>query len=114
MVKLYDVNRSSAHLTPLTQCPGTIVMTRQFPKPGDRFHIIVIDDPRTPSSRVKVDIPEIECRQSHICLIDPPHPLLLVALDCLKDRESVLVKRRIWSTIKVKGRKEISLHKIKF
>ena len=25
MVKLYDVNRSNAHLTPLTLCPGTIV-----------------------------------------------------------------------------------------
>ena len=89
------------------------IMIRQFPNPGDRFHIMVIDDPRIPSGRVEVDIPEIECRQSHIDLIDPAHPLLLVALDCLKDRESVLVKRRIWSTIKVKGRKKISLHKIK-
>ena len=25
MVKLYDVNRSTAHLTPLTLCPGTTV-----------------------------------------------------------------------------------------
>ena len=116
MAKLYDVNHSSAHLTPLTQCPGTMVymspealgelplytnkldsfsfgvlcvqiMTRQFPNPGDRFQIMVIDDPRIPSGRVKVDIPEIERRQSHIGLIDPAHPLLLVALDCLKDRE---------------------------
>ena len=53
---------------------------------------MVINDPRIPSGRVKVDIPEIERRKSHIGLIDPAHPLLLVALDCLKDRESVLVK----------------------
>ena len=116
MAKLYDVNHNTAHLTPLTQCPGTMVymspealseppmytekldsfsfgvlcvqiMTHQFPNPGDRFQIVVIDDPRIPSSRVKVDIPEMERRQSHIGLIDPAYPLLLVALDCLNDRE---------------------------
>ena len=116
MVKLYDVNRSTAHLTPLTLCPGTMaymspealrdrpvytakldsfslgvlcvqIMTRQFPDPGDRFNIIQINDPRAPSGTVKVDIPEIERRQSHIDLIDPAHPLLPVALDCLKDRD---------------------------
>ena len=94
MVKLYDVNRSTAHLTPLTLCPGTVaytspealeeppmytdkldsfsygvlcvqIMTRQFPDPGERFTIIEITDPRAPSGRVKVDIPEIERRQSH-------------------------------------------------
>ena len=115
MVKLYDVN-TTAHLTPLTLCPGTMVymspealgeppvytdkldsfslgvlcvqiMTQQFPDPGDRFKIMEINDPRIPSGRVKVDIPEIERRQSHIDLIDPAHPLLQVALDCLKDRD---------------------------
>ena len=116
MVKLYDVNHSTAHLTPLTQCPGTVaymspealgeppvytdkldsfslgvlcvqIMTRQFPDPGDRFKIIEINDPRAPSGTVKVDVSEIERRQSHIDLIDPAHPLLPVALDCLKDRD---------------------------
>ena len=42
---------------------------------------------RIPSGRVKVDIPEIEHRQSHIDLIDPAHPLLPIALICLKDRD---------------------------
>ena len=116
MAKLYDVKHSTAHLTPLTQCPGTVaymspealgelplytdkldsfsfgvlcvqIMTQQFPDPGDRFQIMVINDPRIPSGRVKVDIPEIERRQSHISLIDPAHPILPVALNCLKDRE---------------------------
>ena len=62
-------------------------MTRQFPDPGESFTIIEITDPRAPSGRVKVDIPEIERRQSHIDLIDPAHPLLPVALDCLKDKD---------------------------
>ena len=116
MVKLYDVNRSTAHLTPLTLCPGTTVymspealgeppmytdkldsfslgvlsvqvMTRQFPDPGKRFKIMEINDPRIPSGTVQVSVPEIERRQSHIDLIDPAHPLLPVALNCLKDRD---------------------------
>ena len=116
MVKLYDVNHSTAHLTPLTLCPGTTVfmppealrdqpvytdkldsfsfgvlcvqiMTRQFPDPGNRFNIIEINDPRAPSGIVQVEVLEIERRQSHIDLIDPTHPLLPVALDCLKNRD---------------------------
>ena len=116
MAKLYDVNRSTAHLTPLTLCPGTVaymspealrdrpvytdkldsfsigvlciqIMTRQFPDPGDRFNSIEINDPRAPSGTVQVKVPEIERRQSHIDLIDPTHLLLPVALDCLKDRD---------------------------
>ena len=116
MVKLYDVNCSTAHLTPLTLCPGTSmymspealgeppmytdkldsfsfgvlgvqIMTRQFPDPGNRFQAMEINDPRIPSGRVQVEIPEIERRQSHIDLIDPANPLLPVALECLKDRE---------------------------
>ena len=115
MVKLYDVNCSTP-LTPLTLCPGTTVymspealgeppvytdkldsfslgvlgvqiMTRQFPDPGNRFKIMEINDPRIPSGTVQVSVPEIERRRSHIDLIDPTHPLLQVALDCLKDRE---------------------------
>ena len=64
---------------------GVQITTRQFPDPGDRFMVIEISDPRIPLGSVKVDIPEIECRQSHISLINPHHPLLLVAQD--KDRE---------------------------
>ena len=116
MVKLYDVNRSTTHLTPLTQCPGTIaymspealgeppmytdkldsfslgvlsvqIMSQQFPDPGNRFQIMEINDPRIPLGTVHVHVPEIERRQSHIDLIDQAHPLLPIALDCLKDRD---------------------------
>ena len=116
-VKLYDLNRSMAHHTALTQCPGTQaymspealedppmytykldsfslgvlgvqIMTRQFPDPGERFQIMKINDPRIPSGRVRVDVPEVERRRPHIDLIDPAHPLLPFALDCLKDRDT--------------------------
>ena len=114
MVKLYDVNRSTAHLTPLTLCPGTTVymppealrdrpaytdkldsfslgvlcvqiMTRKIPDPGD--HVTIVEDSRYPTGTIQVPIPEIERRQSHISLINPAHPLLPVALSCLKDKD---------------------------
>ena len=113
-VKLYDVNCTTTHLTPLTLYPGTTVymspealrdrpvytdkldsfslgvlcvqiMTRQFPDPGDR--VIKVEDSRYPTGTIEVRLPEIERRQSHIDLIDPAHPLLPIALDCLKDRD---------------------------
>ena len=114
MVKLYDVNRSTAHFTPLTLCPGTTVymspealreqpvytdkldsfslgvlcvqiMTRQFPDPSNR--VTIVEDSRYPTGTIEVPVPEIERRQTHIDVIDLAHPLLPVALDCLKDRD---------------------------
>ena len=116
MVKLYDVNHSTAQHTPLTLCPGTVVymspealsepplytdklgsfslgvlciqiMTRQLPDPGNRFKIIEVNDPRAPSGKVQVEVPEVERRKSHISLIEPAHPLLTIALDCLRDTD---------------------------
>ena len=49
------------------------ILTRQFPAPSDRFR-------RNPSR-----ICEVERRQAHINLIEPTHPLLPIALQCLKD-----------------------------
>ena len=114
MVKLYDVNRSTAHLTPLTLCPGTTaymspealrdrpvytdkldsfslgvlcvqIMTQQFPDPGNR--VTIVEDSRFPTGTIEVPVPETQRRHLHIDLIDPAHPLLLIALNCLKDRD---------------------------
>ena len=46
-----------------------------------------INDPRIPSGRVHIDVPELERRKEHLDLISPTHPLLEIALDCLKDKE---------------------------
>ena len=113
MSKLADAN---PRMTPMTMCPGTLaymppealydppaytnkldcfsfgvldiqILTRQFPNPSPHCKIMEIDDPRFPTGQVKVPIPEVERRQSHIDLVNPAHPLLPVALDCLKDRD---------------------------
>ena len=111
MANLSDVNTDvNSHLT---ACPGTMaymppeamenppvythkldsfsfgvltvqITTRRFPHPGN--HFMNINDPTIPYGRVLVPISEIERRRSHIDLIDPAHPLLPVALDCLMNR----------------------------
>ena len=54
------------------------IMTQLFPQPGDRQKDVGI---------LARKIPEREQRQNHISKIDPNHPLLAVALNCLKDRD---------------------------
>ena len=63
------------------------LVTRQFPAPSDRFVIEHFSDHRNPSHtiRARVLIPEVKRRQAHISLIEPTHPLLPIALECLKD-----------------------------
>ena len=63
------------------------ILTRKFPKPGDRFKMLQIDHPQVPSGRVEVRVPEIERRNNHISEINTAHPLLPIALDCLKNQE---------------------------
>ena len=107
---------SDPHLTP-TYCPGTNaymspealadpptytnkldvfscgvlfvqLITRKWPKPGPRTYTVqVSNDPRFPSGRALVEVPELERRKEHLDLISPTDPLLEVALDCLKDKE---------------------------
>ena len=113
MSKLADAN---PRMTPMTMCPGTLAymppealkdspvyskkldcfsfgvlgvqtIIRQFPDPSVRFRTIDITNPRIPSGMVDVPVPEVERRRSHINLVDPAHPLLPVAFDCLKDRD---------------------------
>ena len=69
---------------------GVQIMTRQFPDPSVRFRTTDITDPRIPSGTVTVTVPvpEIERRRSQIDLVNPAHPLLPVALNCLRNRDS--------------------------
>ena len=111
MAKIFKINRAS--MTPQTMCPGTLpymspealddppvytkkldsfsfgvlsiqIMTRQFPDPGPRMK--KVRDPRFPVG-IQVPVPETERRKSHIDQIDPTHPLLPMATDCLSYKE---------------------------
>ena len=112
MSKLESIN---PHMTPLTLCPGTHtymppealttpprysnkldcfshgvltiqIVTREFPNPGDAQ--VTIQDMRYPTGKVHVPVPEIERRKKDIDLVDPNHPLLPLALHCLKDDDT--------------------------
>ena len=64
------------------------LITRKWPNPGPRTYTVQVgNDPRFPSGRVLVEVPELDRRKEHLDLISPTHPLLEVALDCLKDKE---------------------------
>ena len=65
------------------------IVTRKFPKPTDRFQIVQIVDPRSLNRtvRAQLPVPEVERRHAHISLVDPTHPLLPIALHCLKDED---------------------------
>ena len=113
MARLGDINPHATRFTS-TMCPGTDVymppeavqdkpvytekidcfsfgvitlqiLTRLFPKPGDRMKEVGFNHPGFPSGRVMVCMPEVNRRQNHISKVDPDHPLLPVILDCLKD-----------------------------
>ena len=112
MSKLIDIN---PHITPLTMCPGTLVymppealvnsprysnkldwftygvliiqiITREFPDPTDAT--TMVEDARFPTGIIHVPVPERERRKKNIDLVDPNHPLLPLALHCLKDRDT--------------------------
>ena len=109
MSKLID---SNPHTTPLTQCPGTLVymapeatldpprytekldnfsygvlmiqiLSRAFPRPAARS--LSVSDPRSPTGTVQIPVQEIVRRKQDIKSINPAHPLLLIALGCLRD-----------------------------
>ena len=115
MARIGDINPRASRLT-FTMCPGADVymppeaiqdqpvysekidcfsfgviviqmLTRQFPKPGDRMQRVEINHPGLPRGTLMVRIPEVDRRQSHISLVDPNHTLLPISLDCLKDRD---------------------------
>ena len=109
MSKLEGMN---PRMTSLTMCPGTAaymppealiipprysnkldcfshgvlaiqIVTRQFPDPGDAHKYVEI--PGYSSGKVLVQFPETERRKKDIDLVDPNHPLLPLALHCLRD-----------------------------
>ena len=63
------------------------LITRKWPNPGSRTYTMQVTDPRIPSGRILVEVPELERRKEHLDLILPTHPLLEVALNCLKHKE---------------------------
>ena len=113
MARLSDISSLGTHFTDTT-CPGTDVymppeavqdkpeytekidcfsfgvivvqiLTRQFPKPGDRLQEVKVDHPELPTGAALVRVPEVTRRHNHISMVDPNHPLLPVVFDCLKD-----------------------------
>ena len=114
MSKLASVN---PHMTPMTLCPGNTqymspealeeppsytekldvfsfgvllvqIMTRQFPNPDPRFQVVdMTDDPRFPDGTVRVAVPETQRRSTHLKLIAHTHPLKVIAIGCLKNKE---------------------------
>ena len=63
------------------------IVSKKFPSPGNRFETVLVPSTRNPEFNVKskIPIPEVERRQAHISLIESTHPLLRIALECLKD-----------------------------
>ena len=111
MSKFVDIN---PRMTPLTQCPGTVVymppeaikasphynekldcfsfgvlviqiLTKNYPKPGEAD--VYVEDPRYPNGRVLVQFPEVERRKEDLDLIEHDHPLRPVAIQCIQDRD---------------------------
>ena len=116
MARLGDINPHATRFTN-TMCPGTDVymppeavqdkpvytekidcfsfgvitlqiLTRLFPKPGDRMQKVEFNHPGLPRGTLMVQVPEADRRKNHINQVDPDHPLLPVILDCLKDKDN--------------------------
>jgi serine/threonine protein kinase len=116
MARLGDINPQATRLT-FTMCPGTDVymppeavraqsvytekadcfsfgvvvvqiLSRQFPKPGDRLKTVRMNDPQFPGGIIEVRVSEVERRHNHISQIDNDQPLMLIANNCLKDDDN--------------------------
>ena len=111
MSKLINLN---PYATKQTQCPGTLaymapealldppvysekldvfqagvlmvqIITRKFPEPSDAMHRV--HDARSPTGWIAIPAPQVERRQNHLRLIPREHPMLPIALNCLKDKD---------------------------
>ena len=112
MSKLATVN---PRMTALTLCPGNVlymspealdeaksytakldvfsfgviviqILTRQFPNPTDRFQFVSVPQFE---EQVRVLVPDLERRSTHLQLIPDTHSLKPLAFQCLKQKESV-------------------------
>ena len=64
------------------------ILTRQFPRPGDRLKEVEFSHPGLPPGKILVQVPEIDRRHNHISQVNSDNPLLPVTLGCLKDKDS--------------------------
>ena len=64
------------------------ILTQLFPAPGDRQEKLGTLPGLHKRRKMTMIVLEVERRKNHIDLVDPNHPLLTIALDCLKDVES--------------------------
>jgi serine/threonine protein kinase len=111
MLKLLEQNM---RMTPLTKCPGTVaymppealsdepeytdkldcfslgvlmiqMITRNFPEPTKAT--LTVRDPKYPTGRILVPVPEVERRKKDVDLVDDRHPMKPISLSCLNDIE---------------------------
>ena len=111
MLKLLEQNM---RMTPLTKCPGTVaymppealsdepeytgkldcfslgvlmiqIITRNFPEPTKAT--VTVHDPKYPTGRILVPVPEVERRKKDVDLVDGSHPIKPISLSCLDDVE---------------------------
>ena len=111
MSRMVDVN---PRMTPLTQCPGTPafmapeallasprysdkldvfstgvlaiqIMTHRFPTPSESKR--EVEYPASPTGMIEVPVPERERHKDDLDRIASTHPLLPIALSCIKDKE---------------------------
>ena len=64
------------------------ILTRKFPDPGERLQEVESNRPELQSGKLLMQIPEINRRKNHISQVVPNHSLLLIALDCLNDKDT--------------------------
>ena len=61
------------------------IATGKFPDPDAAMQSL--EDERYPTDQAFVRVPEVERRKKHIDMIEPNHPILPLALDCLSDKD---------------------------
>ena len=62
------------------------IITRKFPDPSDAMRRV--QNPDRPAGWSIEQVPESNRRSNHLSLISPTHPLLPIAMDCLKDADT--------------------------